>query len=380
MSKIAIVSRTFWPQGAAVEEALLVLAEKLSKEHQVSVVTLSRKDFFQRLQNEKRGEHVKCFCMSSLTTSSSSIPFRVFELLLFSLYTFFILCKTRPEKVYVATNPPVILPFLVQVYCRLFRKEFFYHLQDIHPEATEVVTGKKSYITGFLRLLDTSTMCHAKKIITLTEQMRSTILQRIADKAAPPIYLLENPSVHLVTESTQQRIKGFLYCGNAGRLQRIPLLLDSIRQYIVQGGTLPFIFAGGGVFASQIQSMANEFEQVQYLGVLPAPEAASLLLSYSYGLMPIEDDVTNFAFPSKSSSYVFSGSYVLAICGKNTSVAAWVEDHEVGIVAEPTVENIVDAFKMLEVGPEFFCEPSPDWLAQLTVDAHAEKLKEIILN
>lgn len=347
--KIAIVSRSFWPVNPAIGEALLLLSESLAKDKQPIVITQVSKGFFGALKKVKRGQDVKFATIPSLTDSSSHMISRISELLLFTGFTFTSLVWHRPDKVYVATNPPVFTPMAVRWYCELFNKKYVYHLQDIHPEITSVTTGKSNFITRFISAIDTKTIVKASTIITLTEQMKSYIHKKSGTSST--IHLLSNPSVQgqqIADDSNPKRIKGFVYCGNAGRLQRIPLLLVSIERYINEGGTLPFVFAGGGIHSNAIQQLANRFVNVSYLGVLPADEAASLLRQYSFGLMPIEDEVTKYAFPSKSSSYVFSGCQVVAICGKATSVAEWVNNNKLGYVSEPDEESLVQLFHELE--------------------------------
>lgn len=179
--------------------------------------------------------------------------------------------------------------------------------------------------------------------------------------------------------STVNRAQGFVYCGNAGRLQRIPLLLQAIEEYIQQGGSLPCVFAGGGMYAKAVQQLAGKYGQVSYVGVLPAAEAADLMQGYAYGLMPIDDDVTRFAFPSKSSSYVFSGCRVLAICGLNTSVAEWVLQYDLGMVVEPMVDSIVRQFFALEKQSLQQLEVEESFLYKLKSATHARALVDILV-
>jgi len=55
------------------------------------------------------------------------------------------------------------------------------------------------------------------------------------------------------------------------------------------------------------------------------------------------------AFPSKSSAYVLAGCQILAICGRDISVARWVEEHGVGVAAEPDKQSIIIAtFRQME--------------------------------
>lgn len=378
MRKVAIVSRSFWPENPAIGEALLLLSESLSQYAQPVVITQVAKDFTQNLQATQRGQGVKFSTLPSLTNSSSHMLLRITELLLFTVFVFFSLCWHRPDTVYVATNPPMFTPLAVRWYCKLFNKKYLYHLQDIHPEATQVVTGKSNWMTRLLQKIDVKTTLQAAGIITLTEQMQAYITKRTGQ--AVPTVLLDNPSVQGAQSDTAapERTKGFVYCGNAGRLQRIPLLLAAIERYLNEGGQLPFVFAGGGVYRGTVEQLASKFTQVSYLGVLPGDQAAELLRKYSFGLMPIDDEVTNYAFPSKSSSYVFSGCQVIAICGADTSVAQWVESNQLGFVAEPEIDAVVQLFHRLEQEPLAELSVAPELFEKLTPRAHAQRLEEII--
>lgn len=378
MTKIAIVSRSFWPENPAIGEALLLLSESLSQYAQPVVITQVAKDFSEKLQAAGRGRGVKFSTLRSLTNSSSHMLLRIAELLLFTVFVFFSLCWHRPDTVYVATNPPMFTPLAVRWYCKLFNKKYVYHLQDIHPEATQVVTGKSNWMTRLLQKVDIQTTLQAARIITLTEQMQTYITKRTGQ--AVPTVLLDNPSVQGAQSDTAapERTKGFVYCGNAGRLQRIPLLLAAIERYLNEGGQLPFVFAGGGVYRSAVEQLASKFTQVSYLGVLPGDQAAELLRKYSFGLMPIDDEVTNYAFPSKSSSYVFSGCQVIAICGADTSVAQWVNDNQLGFVAEAEIDAVVQLFHALEQEPLAELSVAPELFDRLTPKAHAQRLEEII--
>lgn len=378
MTKVAIVSRSFWPESPAIGEALLLLSESLSQYAQPVVIAQVAKDFTQKLQAAQRGQGVKFSTLPSLTNSSSHMLLRITELLLFTVFVFFSLCWHRPDTVYVATNPPMFTPLAVRWYCKLFNRKYVYHLQDIHPEATQVVTGKRNWVTRILQKIDIQTTLQAARIITLTEQMQAYITKRTGQ--AVPTVLLDNPSVQGAQSDTAapERTKGFVYCGNAGRLQRIPLLLAAIERYLNEGGQLPFVFAGGGVYRSAVEQLASKFTQVSYLGVLPGDQAAELLRKYSFGLMPIDDEVTNYAFPSKSSSYVFSGCQVIAICGADTSVAQWVNDNQLGFVAEPEIDAVVQLFHALEQEPLAELSVAPELFDRLTPKAHAQSLEEII--
>ena len=379
MESIAIVTRSFWPESAAIGEALLLLAESLSRKSRVRVIAQAGKGFQRQLRAQQRGKNVNFSMLPAFTTSSSHLALRVLELIVFGFHVFILLCWYRPKKVYVTTNPPIAVPFLVRLYCEMFGKRYVYHLQDLHPEATQVVTRKNNAFLTVLRRIDSKTITRASKIITLTDQMRNYVHERVGTAHRMEIVLLENPAIGEKALADAVRNKGMVFCGNAGRLQLIPLLLGAIESYIEKGGLLPFAFAGGGVYAPKIKELANRHPQVNYLGVLPGYKAAELMQQYTLGLMPIEDEVLHYAFPSKSSSYVTAGCQVVAICGANTSVAQWVESNRFGYVVAPNIEAIVRLFVQLETQEATQPQAPQEFLRRLTPEYHAIELERMIL-
>jgi len=265
------------------------------------------------------------------------------------LWVLVILLWARPNRVYISTDPPIFGPFIVMLYSQLFRAEYIYHLQDIHPEAANVVMPVNKLVYELMLKMDALTMRKAKCLITITEQMALEI--RLRSGTTVPTHVLDNPAVSFDGICTNKaKVSGFSFCGNAGRLQRIPLILDAIETYFERGGCLEFTFAGGGVFADRLKVFADMYSHFHYVGLVSSAEAAQINANYTWALLPIEDDVTRFAFPSKSSSYVFSGANILAVCGEATGVAQWVQENQVGLVVKPELEAVVAAFFEIEKG------------------------------
>ena len=168
----------------------------------------------------------------------------------------------------------------------------------------------------------------------------------------------------------------------AGRMQRIPLILAAIETYFKRGGRLDFTFAGGGIYSSQLKDFSKSFSRFHYRGLVSSSEAAQINADYAWALLPIEDDVTRFSFPSKSSSYVFSGANILAVCSENTSVAQWVNANRVGLVVKPNMESIVDIFFKIEKGAfkDLIDEELRDALrVTLHFDVFIEALDKVVL-
>lgn len=373
---IAIVNRSFWPNDQVIGEGLLQFAEEVAQHHSVCVITQTKDDLAKQLAKEGRGEGIQIRACKAYTTSASGLVKRITEAVFFMLWTFISLVRSKPASVYVATNPPVVVPFIVALYCRLFSARYVYHLQDIHPEAANIVVPVNKLLFRLLQAIDNYTLRHASAIITLTEDMKAYIQQR--SNTSSPIHLLDNPSFEVTPVPMSQRTKDIVFCGNAGRLQRIPLLLKAIQDYLKQGGKLCFTFAGGGVHAPDVKILANSHKQVQYLGVIPAPEAAELVNQHKWALLPIDDEVTKYAFPSKSSGYALSGAGVLAVCGKDTAVARWVMKHDTGIVCDANHAALVDCFFSIENNMSASYAVSPEMKDKLQISYFAQQLYQFV--
>jgi len=249
---LVIINRSFWPIYPVIGEALMRFAEQQAKIRSVGVIMQDHSDIKKHLAHEQRGKGVAFFPCRAFSVSGSSIVRRAADAVFFMLWVFGVLLIKRPKKVYVSTDPPVLVPFIVMMYSKIFRARYVYHLQDIHPEAANVVFSVRPAIYRCLRWLDSITMRNAGLLITITEEMATEIKERSGTLC--PVQILSNPSVSFdeVLLPEKKRL-GFAFCGNAGRLQRIPLLIKAIEQYCAGGGTLPFFFAGAGVFSGDLK-------------------------------------------------------------------------------------------------------------------------------
>ena len=128
--------------------------------------------------------------------------------------------------------------------------------------------------------------------------------------------------------------------------------------------------------------MAEKYENVEFLGLTTASEAAQLNADYQWAILPIEDEVTRYAFPSKASSYAVAGALILAVCSDFTSVAKWVKSNCLGLVIEPKVKNLVEVFHDIEFGRfdvESFNLNRDDLIKQLDFEVFVPALKAFVI-
>ena len=331
-----------------IGESLLQLGEKTVHDGKSTVViTQSSKNLKKITKESGRGSGIIFKTCVPRSNSSTKLYYRIFDVLIFMFWVIWNLILTRPKNIYVSTDPPLVLPFVVYLYSKIFESSYTYHLQDIHPEATNIVVKLNTVLFNFLKKIDNIVIRDASNIVTITQTMKEEIITR--SKTKSKIYLVDNPTA-TINGITQNKISGFVFSGNMGRLQRIPLILKSIDKYKEQGGVLPFLFIGGGVYTDEIIALSNKHEDITYGGFVDANIANDLTSRYEWALLPIDDEVTKYAFPSKTSSYVSCDVNILSICSEQTCVAKWVVDNNYGINILPSIENIVDIFFRIENG------------------------------
>lgn len=343
---IAIVNRSFWPDFPVLGEALLTIAEELSEEQKVLVLSQGVEKIQKIADSNHRGKGVHFRTFLNPPKSSFSLARRILESMLFMIWVFIHLVKNRPKVVYVATDPPIVVPFIVFIYTRLFKASYIYHIQDIHPEITSIYLGRKGFFSRVLRKIDNITIRNARRVITLNEEMKNTIYELVGLEF--DIDLSDNPAMTNLADNKDDRVNEIIYCGNAGRLQRIPLLIESIDDYLSSGGKLNFHFVGGGIYASDLDDLAKKHINFHYHGFLGPTESSGFLKRAKWALLPIDDSITKYAFPSKSSSYAASGLNMIGICGQQTSVAKWVINNNLGIVVQPDRGSLINTFWDIE--------------------------------
>jgi hypothetical protein len=343
---LVIINRSFWPIYPVIGEGLLRVAESFASSKKVAVILQDHANINKHLKEFKRGARVNFLPIIALSNSSSSLVIRVLDSIFFMFWVFFCLIRTRPKNIYISTDPPILVPFIVAIFSKITNCKYIYHLQDIHPEASNSVVKINRSLFNLLKKIDSFSMRQASMLITLNEEMKIEILNRI--NIQKEIAIIKNPSITFNIDISLKKKRGFSFTGNIGRLQRVPLLINAITKYRQRGGSLEFAFAGGGVFSDQIFELSKNIPLIKYYGLVTSEQAGSISSKYEWALVPIEDDVTRYAFPSKISSYIYSGAKILAICSDETSVAKWLKNNHVGIAVKPTVDTVVDIFFKIE--------------------------------
>ena len=94
---------------------------------------------------------------------------------------------------------------------------------------------------------------------------------------------------------------------------------------------------------------------------------------HDWGILPIEDEVTKYAYPSKISSYILNDCKIFAICGNNTNISRFIKSNHVGVVSEPEINNIVQSLFKIEQQKIELNSMTADYKTEVTVEYFAKK-------
>jgi hypothetical protein len=169
--------------------------------------------------------------------------------------------------------------------------------------------------------LDNITVRYATSIVTLTPSMAEYLNGERGITSL--VHLVDNASAY--PTGSHQRIKNtMVFCGNAGRLQEIPLVVSAIEGYLERGGKLSFTFLGSGTHARLFRELSDLWNNLACLGYLPL-------------------DVKFFS--------VFE---------QDSSLASWIHSGQRGLVSPPVLEFIIDIFFSMEHGKLTFSSKAKD--------------------
>ena len=137
-----IINRSFWPIYPVIGEGLLRLAEKLASTKKVGVILQDHVGIKKKLKSENRGLGVFFFPGWATSNSSSNIIIRVLDSIFFMFWVIGCLLLTRPRNIYVSTDPPVIIPFVIAIYSKVFKAKFIYHIHSSSLGSSNLQTGQ----------------------------------------------------------------------------------------------------------------------------------------------------------------------------------------------------------------------------------------------
>lgn len=280
---------------------------------------------------------------------------------------------TRPDVVLVGTDP--VLSVLLALPLKWLRPEIpvAHWAFDLYPEAA-IADGlvspydwKVRFLTGLLRRAYRGCSLIAD-LGTCMQQRLHTYGEDLSLKTIVPWALAEQPAPQPSDPVLRRRIFGdaklaLLYSGNLGRAHNFREFLALARSLRSSGVEFRWSVRGNAVGELQQAIQPSDTN----VGLLPFVEEADLaahLAAADIHLVSLKPEWSGIVVPSKFFGSLAAGRPVLFAGPKDSSVARWIPQYQVGCVLDGSNFEEVDIWlRQLAASPEL--------LARLQTRCHA---------
>ncbi|WP_182034760.1 glycosyltransferase family 4 protein [Vibrio diabolicus] len=348
MKKLLFIHKHFYPDTPPYANMLLDIAKEMSNEgYKVNILTAmpSYKSFKQSVSNENI-EGVTVNRLHLVSTFFKNTKLKFLDFFYFPIRVFIYLLFHKYNAITVSTAPPVILGFLVALICRLKNTKLIYHCMDIHPEIGRI-SGEFSnnYVFRFLRFLDNFTLNTAYKTIVLSDDMIESINER---NSSTNIIVINNFALKDNNEHKIKTIKHvecgkvkILFAGNVGRYQGLESLVLAFNQ-LPNDVNLELLFLGDGQTVSVLKELSKH-ENIQFSGHVTIDEAKLIMSQSDFGIVSLQENIINFAYPSKIMTYLEQGIPLIALVENSSALSKFIDVENIGFhVENDDIESILD--------------------------------------
>lgn len=312
----------------------------VSQGHVVDLYTGKRKDLYDSL-------HKDVNVIESVGYNRISVIKRIASGILFTLNVLFYLQSNRPKKVVVVTNPfyNVLLTAFI---CKRRSIEYHIVIYDLYPDALKQTGSLKKesivirWITGFNKKLFRS----AKSIITLSESMKTSILQY--DVPEENIYFVHNWLINKDIKPREKQSNPFalkhnladkkvvLYSGNMSLTHDLTSLVEAAR-ILKDDKTVKFVFVGEGLKKKELVQKTQEYglDNVLFLPYQRKDDFPFVISCADIGVVALGKGAEGVSVPSKTYSNLAAGLALLIIAPEGSELQRLIQSFDCGICCLP---------------------------------------------
>ncbi len=305
--------------------------------------------------------------------------------------------RSQTDVLIIGANP--ILSVLVARVWRLVRPKVViaHWCFDLYPEAAiaDGLLRQDSLLVKFLKKL----LRPAYRSCDLVVDIGSCMSERLrayghtAEEATlVPWALYEPESLSPLDADVRLPLfgdskLGLMYSGNFGRAHSYKDFLDLAR--MLRGESIHFSFGIRGNAAQQVkEAITPQDTNISLAGFAPESELRQRLVAPDIHLVSLKPEWTGTVVPSKFFGSLAVGRPVLFAGSKESSIARWIKEHEVGwVVSDRTdLEQVANELKELSKQPERLRDIQvrchrvyqENFSMNATIDKWDEKLRELL--
>jgi glycosyltransferase involved in cell wall biosynthesis len=323
-----------------------------------------------------------------LGSERSGIVVRSLNSLVYCFGLFNEVLKLRPDVVTAATFPPVFAAWTASLAAKIVGAKFIYHMQDIHPEVSQISGGlmSKSVVNRLVKWFDNQTLRRSHVVVVLSEDMANTLANR--NVRVDSLRVINNPPVEQesgVDLPPQEYRKDpgkirLIFAGNLGRFQNLELLASGISKCFKEYPKVELVFLGDGSAEPELKRRWLDHPQVKFYPFLPYLQARELIAEADVGVVSLQEGICSVSFPSKVSTYINLGIPIFVLTEVTSELAKITRTQGLGVVPENmSPDAIYEALRVFLNGDATLAGSARKWFeANWSVDANSQAWLQLL--
>ena len=351
MKNILLVSAVFPPEPVVSSKLSLDIAQSLSKNHCVTVISpFPSRPFGFHLNKVSSNQGFKHIQLDSYICAQSRILGRLKE-----SYSFGLACKayildnqSQIDCIYMSTWPVLAQYFTAKVAHKL-SIPIVTHVQDIYPESLSTKMPILGVLFNLLFMpLDKVILGKSKKVIVISEKMKKYLAKsrQIPSNKILVVKNWQDEEAFINFENAQKahvselQLFTFMYMGNIGPVAGVDFLIKSFNKSKLENCRL--VIAGSGSKRIELEKLVSSrnIDRVSFVDV-PDTMVPEIQAYADVMLLPIKKGAASSSIPSKLPAYMFSKKPVIASLDSDSDSAKVINDANSGWVVEPENMNML---------------------------------------
>ncbi|MBW4561953.1 MAG: glycosyltransferase family 4 protein [Mojavia pulchra JT2-VF2] len=382
MQRIWILSELYFPEQTSTGYILTKIAEGLSEEYEVKVITGPATNFLncEHHQNYEIKDGVEIFRCQSTLFNKDIFWGRLVNLVTQSISILgksWKLCQ-HGDVILVVTNPP-LLPFVALILKWLKNCQFILLIHDVYPEVLVAagLCSSSSLLAKIGRRVSVLLYTQASKIITLGRDMTKIVKDKLSNNSSienlsSKIYLIPNWAEHetvrpddrdnnpLLQELGCSDRFVVLYAGNMGKTHGIKDLAE-VATILQVDGNIHFVVVGFGAKKKWLEEYVKS-QNLQNMSIIPLSarprsEQSVSLNAGDVALISYVPGMAGVSVPSRMYNQMAAGKPIIAVADDWSELAEVVREENIGWVIKPgDIEGLVRTIQFAATNRELCVE------------------------
>lgn len=251
----------------------------------------------------------------------------------------------RFDIIMVATVPPVLAAAAARYAARMTGARLIYHCMDIHPEIGRISGEfRNPRLYKLLLGIDSANCRGADLVVVLSDDMRCALQSRPSVDNTT-ILVINNFNAgdkdavsadNILPEKSDDRRQRIIFAGNLGRFQGLETVVDALLM-LDEEVEYEMYFVGGGLLRDSLVGSIGDHngKRIRFIPYQPPEVVRRMIRDSDFGLVSLAPDISRYAYPSKTMTYLGEGRPLLACVEPESSLAELIRREEIGIVVPP---------------------------------------------